>query len=114
MSLTTWQKAVVACLRELSDTEQQKRSWLDGDGTEFPSPEELICQLFDDSGLDDLLATGDAFSPEADALLRDLSRRVDSMNLDQAASTLLKDRAWIDVGLIAKEALRLIGRISNT
>jgi len=39
MSLTMWQQTVVACLRELTDTEQQKRSWLDQDGTEFPSPE---------------------------------------------------------------------------
>jgi len=43
MSLTAWQETVVACLRELSDAEQQKRSWLDKDRADFPSPEELVC-----------------------------------------------------------------------
>ena len=113
MSLTTWQQTVVDCLRELSDTEQQKRSWLDKDGTEFPSPEEIVCQLFDDSGLGDMLEAGEAFSPECDALLGELRRKVAGMRLDQPVSALLEDHAWREIGSMAKAALRKIERISN-
>ena len=113
MSLTMWQQTVVACLRELTDTEQQKRSWLDQDGTEFPSPEEIVCQLFDDSGLDEVLEAGEAFSPECDALLRELSRKVANVRLDQPASSLLEGHAWREIGSMAKVALRKIEKILN-
>lgn len=114
MSLTTWQETVVACLRELSDTEQQKRSWLDKDRAGFPSPEELVCQLFDDSGLGDMLEAGDvAFSPECDALLGELGRKIDDVRLDQPVGSLIEDRAWREIGSMAKAALRRIERISN-
>lgn len=107
MSLTAWQETVVACLRELSDTKQQKRSWIDKDRACFPSPEELVCQLFDDSGLGDLLEAGDvAFSPECDALLGELGRKIDDVRLDQPVASLIEDRAWREVRSLAKEALR--------
>jgi hypothetical protein len=72
VSWTAWQQNAVDCLREISDTELQKRAWLEKEAMEFPCPVELVCQLFDDTGLDDALEAGEVFfSPECDSLLRE-------------------------------------------
>jgi hypothetical protein len=81
---------------------------------DFPSPEELVCQLFDDSGLGDMLEAGEVFfSPECDALLEELGRKVDDVRFDQPVSSLLEDPAWREIGLLAKVALLKIERLFN-
>jgi hypothetical protein len=114
MSWTFWQQEVVVSLRELSDSERQKRWWLDRDGPPFPSPVELVCGLFLDSGFEDMREAGEVFfSPECDALLEELSRMVDAVSFDQPYKSLLEDHAWIEAGSMAKVVLRKIERISN-
>ena len=49
-----WHEAVLVGLRLLSDLELQRSAWLEGEGA-CPDATELVCGLFDDSGLDDLL-----------------------------------------------------------
>ena len=74
----TWVSPFLESLREMSDAFAQRRAWLDGDPSNFPTPVELVCQVFDDSGLDDALADGPVFSSEADDLLRQLSSVVEA------------------------------------
>jgi hypothetical protein len=75
------QVAILAGLRELSDVEFQRRVWLSTGAPEVSSFSETVCQLFDDTGLEDLLDRGPVFSPELDEGLRELSAelsRIDS------------------------------------
>jgi hypothetical protein len=98
-------QAVVDGLRELSDIDLQRRSWVEGLGGRLPSPVELVCQLFDDSGLGDLLDIGRVFSVESDGALKELGRRVSLVNMDQPLDDLLEDPDWHRVVKKAKEAL---------
>jgi hypothetical protein len=81
MKLEPWQTMVLETLRELSDASLQERVWLRGEGGEVSSPTEVVNQLFDDSGLSDLLEGDLVFSEEADFALRQLSEHVDTINL---------------------------------
>jgi len=60
-----------------------------------------------------MLETGGAFSPECDALLRELSLRVADMRLDQPVSSVLESPGWHEIVSMAKVALRKIERIPN-
>lgn len=42
-------------LRDLADIEFQRRAWLSADGPEVSSFDELVCQVFDDTGLSDVI-----------------------------------------------------------
>ena len=63
---------VVECLCELGSPEFQERVWVRGEGPEVSTYTEVICQLFDDTGLGDMLDSGAAsieFGPQAEASL---------------------------------------------
>ena len=96
---------VVECLRDLSDLNLQRRAWLAGDDRTLPSPTELICQLFDDTGLDEELEAGQVFSPKCDAFLRNLSRKCWDIDVDRSPRLLLEDSNWHDVANTASVAL---------
>lgn len=96
MSPEPWHEAVLASLAELRDATRQQQAWLET-GAElyaFPSsPSELVCELFDDTGLAELLSTG-AFGGKADALLRELDQLLREIDLARAPELLLADRSW--------------------
>jgi hypothetical protein len=106
MLLKPWQQAVVDCLIELADSSLQRRSWLSRDGTPLAPPGELVCQLFDDTGLDDILESGqEAFSPTCDRILVELGRSVDKADVEQPIESLLEDDGWREVIELAEAAL---------
>ena len=113
MSWVPWQQMVLSCLRDLSDTEQQRQTWLNMNGGDLPPPGELVCQLFDDTGLDEELEIGTAISPECDVVLRELGRKLDDIDFDQPTRMLLKDPAWHEAGSMAATAVRIMERISS-
>jgi hypothetical protein len=101
-----WQETVKSSLQQLSSLEAQRLSWIEGVTGLLPSPEEIICQLYDDSGLGDLLDDGAVFSPDCDAALRKLGQAVALVNTNQPTYLLLADPEWHAVVVMAREALR--------
>lgn len=72
----------------------------------FPTPVELVCEVFDDSGISTLLDTGEViFSDAADAVLRRLSAIADRVNLDRPPGEILSSEDW---GEFVAEAARLL------
>jgi hypothetical protein len=101
-----WHATFIQSLQELADLQAQTRAWVGGAAPEFPSPTELVCQVFDDSGILELLARGPVFSPETDACLLEVSRRVDEVDLEQPPQDLVRNAAWLCVVHAAADALR--------
>lgn len=91
-------------LHELSDASFQERVWLRGEGGEVSSPSEAVNQLFDDSGLGDLLEGGLVFSEKADATLRRLGEHMSKINFDQPVEDLLADRHWLKLRELSLQA----------
>lgn len=105
MKLEPWQRLVLDSLRELSDASFQTRVWLRREGEEISSPTETVNQLFDDSGLGDLLEGELVFSEKADSLLKELSRHVDTINFEQPIEELLFGERWLRLRQLASDAM---------
>ena len=103
-----WQETVIQSLEELSDRSRQRTFWVDRARGDFPSPAEVLCELFDDTGLSEMLALGTVFSEEADASLRSLSEKADSITLDKAPDDLLEDSEWFELTQLASRARILV------
>ena len=74
----------------------------------FPDPDELVCQIFDDSGIDVLLAEGQVFSETTDAALRRLSVLAEALDLHQTPTRLLSSEGWLE---FAREAARVLALV---
>jgi hypothetical protein len=72
------------------------------------SPTELVCQLFDDSGLDELLEGGIVFSTRADDTLRRMNVLASNLNLEQRPDDLLRDGRWLEFTRLAESALAAV------
>ena|ERR1051326_8178047 len=105
MTQPPWVEPFLESLRELSDLAAQRRAWIGGEVLDFPAPAELVNQVFDDSGLDAELASGTVFSPEADDLLRQLSRLVEDIDLSGDPAIWLDGAPWRRVADLARRAL---------
>ena len=100
-----WQQLVIDTLKELSDESFQERAWVRGEGDGISSPLETVNQLFDDSGLGDLLVAGGAFSDGADMALRKLGNLVDAIDFERPIEDLLADSNWLKLRLLAAQAM---------
>src|SRR4051794_16853501 len=110
MTEQSWVPPFLEALRELSDVSAQRRAWIDGDLSDFPTPAELVCQVFDDSGLDEELAAGPVFSSEGDDLLRQLSSAVEGADISGHPGSWLNGVPWARITGLAKRALVAISR----
>lgn len=105
---------MVQCLRELASTEFQERVWVRGVGPEISSYEELVCQLFDDTGLGALLASESAsavFGDEALGHLLRLSAVVDEVPRGMSAEALLQLPVWKVLTEVAGKAADLVAAL---
>jgi len=103
-----WHCVFLESLEALAGIERQRRAWLDGTDSSFPSPVELVCQLFDDSGIDDLLEIGLVFSQPTDALLRKMSSLAEEVDVEVAAEKLLQCESWRRLSQDAGRALQMV------
>lgn len=73
MKREPWNNYLLDSLAILADIPLQERIWIDGDYTIFvESPSELICRVFDDGMMDELLEGKNIFSDEADKIFREI------------------------------------------
>lgn len=77
-------------------------------GPNFPAPAELVRQIFDDSGIDDLPAEGVVFSDATDAMLRRLSSLAAELDLNVPPERLLSSEGWVG---FAREAARVLALV---
>jgi len=54
MSYEEWKGRIVDCVRAISDEQYQRRSWF-GVGPDVNSPDEMICEVFDDLNVPDFV-----------------------------------------------------------
>ncbi|MDP2306533.1 MAG: hypothetical protein Q8P18_10970 [Pseudomonadota bacterium] len=104
-------RQVLECLRELADANFQQRVWIRGEGPEVSSYSELVCQLFDDTALGDVLESGLAgniFGKPAEAELRRLSILLDQIPAGLDAPALLRHPGWQAAVNVAAEAAALV------
>lgn len=108
MKTQVWRADFIQSLEEASDIGGQRAGWVDRTRTHFPTPAELVCQIFDDSGVDDLLADGIVFSETTDAALRRLSTLAAGLDLDDEPARLVSSEGWIE---FAREAARVLALV---
>lgn len=116
MEINTNQVAgIKSCLRELSDLEFQRRVWVKGSDTEASSFNEVVCQLFDDYGLEELLQKKDqiVFTKEIDSLLRKISSLIDSIDDGLSQEKIIKLPIWKDVLYNSSKVLELINKLEE-
>lgn len=104
-------REVLDCLGQLADPEFQERVWVRGQGPEVSSYVEVVCQLFDDTGLGDLLDDGAAeaaFGSEAVGELLRLRQLVDSIPSGVDAASLVRLPAWEETVRVAGRARRVL------
>ena len=103
---------LVECLRQLADRSFQERVWVRGEGPEVSSYVEMVCQLFDDTGVGELLDAGGAakaLGAEASQELAKLSGLLDGFPPGLDPASLLRSPAWTDVLRTAARAGELVG-----
>lgn len=103
-----WHAGFIQSLEEASDVEAQRAAWVDRTNTQFPAPTELICQIFDDSGINDLLAEGAVFSETTDAALKRFSALTARLDLDEEPERLMASKRWLE---FAREAARVLALV---
>lgn len=96
------------CLRELADINFQRRAWFAGDGTEISSFDELISQLFDDTGLSDVIddpSLQEIVGRAAADRLRDLDRAISEIDSDLPPAELILLPEMARIRELAQQAL---------
>lgn len=114
MQRQRWHDNFLKSLEELADISLQTQAWVDGDHSLLPSPTELICQTFDDSGFDEMLEAGLVFSNEADTVLREMGDLASQVDLEQPPRDLLGDPSWQTLSVLAGKALASVKRSLST
>jgi len=100
-----------SCLKELSDIEFQKRIWIRGEGPEVSSYVEVVCQLFDDTGIGDELSKmedGIVLSEDLDPVFWELRELIDSIDYREGVENILNLPKWPKVIELASRALKLL------
>lgn len=104
-------KHIKLCLQQLSDTEYQERVWVRGEGPEVSSYTEVVCQLFDDTALGDLLSSRldePVLSEELDSILLALSKIFDEIDYKLDIQDILMHPEWNKVKRLSSKALKLL------
>lgn len=110
MEVQDWLVGFIQSLEEASDFTRQWEAWVERSDPNLPSPIELVCQAFDDSGVDDLLSEGLVFSDATDDRLRRLSALATELDLKVPPETLLSSNGWGEFVREAKVALASVKR----
>lgn len=101
------------CLRELADSEYQRRVWLGAGGNEMSSFTEAYCGAFDDTGLGDAI-DADRCPPELDedsySALKRLGTAMSKIDDSGPPEALFRDPRMEKVRGLAQAALDLLER----
>lgn len=104
-------RQVSEALLDLCNSELQQESWIQGSPGGPTSPTELVCELFDDTGLSEYLADASkepVFTIHVDDMLRQIESSLTDLDLAGPPSKLLEDKRWREVQALAGRVVRLI------
>lgn len=104
---------LLECLCQLASSSFQERVWVRGEGPEVSSYPELACQLFDDTALGDILASGttcDVFGAEAAAELQRLAGLIEGLPARLEPRSLRRDPAWTLIMESARKAADILAK----
>lgn len=96
------------CLVELADIEFQRRTWLANSGPEVSSFSELVSQLFDDTGLSDVIDSHNLQEFVGDAAankLRMLDNAISKIDQSIEPNNLIVLPEMAEIRVLAKEVL---------
>ncbi len=103
MKADLWKANILDTLEALADLKKQRSS------TEFfPCPTELLCQLWDDTRLNEFFERGAVFTPALDAAFMELSELHDKVDLDVSISGLHMDPLWHQAALLATKIAAML------
>ena len=113
MKIENWHKNIMASLHELADADFQERIWVRGEGPEVSSYVEAVCQLYDDSGLTELLQdkSKPVISLQVDNILRELSSELDGIDSQMSAKDILEHPRWPKIRELADQAWQLMNSL---
>lgn len=103
---------LISALRDLSDADFQRRTWLASEGPVVSSFSEDVCQVFDDTGLSLALDAGRCppeLEEQAFAALQELDAAVRRVDQASPPERLLRDPRVKEVREIAARVLALVG-----
>ncbi len=103
-----WQAFLIESLEYASDMNWQRLAWLEQTIPPYPIPIELICNIFLDTSLDDMLSEGVVFSEKVDSALMHLSILADGLNLQVEPESLLSSDEWVQFAREAERVLILV------
>lgn len=102
---------LIEALRDLSDADFQRRAWQASEGPVVSSFEEQVCQIFDDTGLADVLDATESppeLNEETFSVLKELHSAVARVDAAVPPGRLLRDPRVKEVREIAARALSLL------
>ncbi len=108
MTPEPWHAGFVESLEQAADLDGQRTAWGERTNIQFPTLVELMCQLFDDSAITDLLAEGGVFSEATDDALRRLIVISEGLDLEDDPERLLSSAGWLAFVGAAARALELV------
>ncbi len=106
--MTIYVSNLIECLKELSDAEFQRRVWVEGSGPEVSSLEELVSQLFDDTGLGDSIESetiAKELGDDAASALLELDSAINTLDQTLPADRLIEHPTMVRVRRLAADAL---------
>lgn len=103
MNTEVWRAQFVASLDDLSDLARQRQDWIDSAPPTGMSPTELVCAVFDDSAIHELMDAGTVFSTKVDSMIRSMRDVVRAIDLSQPQEALLRDTGWRRLALLAHQ-----------
>lgn len=101
MNTELWRVQFLASLDDLSDLARQRQDWIDSAPPTGMSPTELVCAVFDDSAIHDLMNAGTVFSSKVDPMLRGMSELAGTIDVSQSPEALLRDESWLRLASLA-------------
>lgn len=94
MDFETWQQRILESLTQLSSRAYQLRSWF-GDGPEVSSPDEMLCDLYDDCDFESFCVVyRHTLGPRVPELATELSDAVEELGEHLEPRQMIQDHRW--------------------
>jgi len=109
MTYEDWKRHIINVTRAISDEEYQRRTWFGAD-SEISSPDEMICNVFDDYLLPEFIREHRHRLTESELLsaerfLAAMEQFADSTPKHLDPDTVFRDERWQRIRTLAREML---------
>ena len=108
-----WAKSLLLFIAPFADTGFQERVWLNGEGPEVSSYDEALCQLFDDTGLSDVLedSSAEIINPEINVRIRTFDHLEKEIDRRLSFAEIKEMHRFEEMIRLAKELVLLLAKV---